>query len=230
MNAKRKARPGGKPPTRATKPAKAARKPTRAEVAAAEAARRRAQRNRLVALGAVVLLAVVVGVVVASKGGAPKKGSAKKAATPPASSATGVNCTTDTKSDSFTTPGGHVPDPTYKVDPPDGGDHLPTPSPPGIFTAENAPADGAAVHSMEHGYVVIWYRPDLPAADRATLEAVTRAHASDLLLVPRPTLPGDRPVAATAWHHRLLCTGVDQIRLNTFVTDFANKGPERVPH
>ena len=50
----------------------------------------------------------------------------------------------------------------------------------------------------------------------------------DVLVVSRPSL--QQPIAATAWHHRLLCTGLDQGALLAFVARYRNQGPERIPH
>lgn len=200
------------------------RTPTKAQQArAAEAARRRTVRNRIIAGAVVALVAVVVAVVAATSGGS----SSKK--TTPAAPDKGL-CTTDSKSDEFTTASGHVNDPHYTVNPPAGGDHLPSPSPPGVFDAANTPPDGAAVHSMEHGYIVIWYRPGLAAPDLDSLKKITNDATPDVLLIPRPSLPAATPVVATAWHHRLLCSGLDEVRINRFIGDYANKGPEKVPH
>ena len=122
----------------------------------------------------------------------------------------------------------HVANPTYKVDPPAGGDHNPTAAPAGVYTAENKPPDGQLVHSLEHGYVIIWYRPDLPPTDLTALQELTQRHARDVLLVPRASL--DQPVAATAWHARLLCGAPDVASLERFVDRYVNQGPEKVPH
>jgi hypothetical protein len=89
------------------------------------------------------------------------------------------------------------------------------------------------VHSQEHGYVVIWYHPDLPAAELAVLHQVFDAHAKDLLVVPRASM--QKPVAATAWlsddsRRRLLCDHAEAKTLSGFVESFANKGPEAIPH
>src|SRR5437867_10964397 len=73
-------------------------------------------------------------------------------------------CTTDTRAD----PGrNHVSDPNYRVNPPAGGDHNPRPADAGVYEEATAPLDGNLVHALEHGFVVLWYRPAAPgAADR----------------------------------------------------------------
>ena len=138
-------------------------------------------------------------------------------------------CTLDNRAD----PGQeHVPaaDARYTVNPPAGGNHDPVPSPAGFYDLANAPTDPHLVHSLEHGFVVVWYRPDgVAPATVDRLRDLARSHRW-VIVVPRLPLP--TVLAATAWHRRLLCPdGVDPLRadgpLGTFVTRFRNAGPEK---
>ena len=121
-----------------------------------------------------------------------------------------------------------MPNPTYEVNPPAGGNHTPQAASAGVFTAETAPPDGQLVHALEHGYVVLWHRPDIDEPSLAALRDVAGKHARDVLIVPRASLP--TPVAATAWHARLGCGSVEADTMERFITTFANQGPEKVPH
>jgi len=208
----------------APKPARERTGPTRSErLAAAEAARRRqASRTRaLIAGGLVAVLALLTITIVNSR-----RSNSRVVSELEDSGA----CNYDTRTDDDQgTERNHVSgEMTYEVNPPAGGDHNPSPSPPGIFTQENKPADAAIVHSLEHGYVTIWHRPDLDPAGLDQLRELTRKYTKDVLLVPRQSLA--QPVAATAWHRRLLCDRPDVAALDTFVTAYRNKGPEDVPH
>jgi hypothetical protein len=116
----------------------------------------------------------------------------------------------------------------YEVNPPSGGNHNTTPAPAGQFTDAQVPQDAQIVHSMEHGYIVLWYKPDLPEDGLNQLKALAEKHAKDVLLVPRPQM--ETPVAATAWHRRLLCQNMEEAPLERFITNYVNKGPEKVPH
>jgi hypothetical protein len=236
------AKPGGpaKPSTgganQAPKPAAGAAKaaakaprertgPTRAErLAAAEAARRRkAARTRgLVAGGLVAVLALLTITIINSR-----RSNDRVVSRLEESGA----CAYDSKTDSDSGAGrNHIAgDLTYKVNPPSGGNHNTSSSPPGVFTLENTPPDGQVVHSLEHGYVVIWYKPDLDAAGLEDLKELTGKYARDVLLVPRASLT-EVPVAATAWHRRVLCQRADVGALEEFVKAYRNKGPEKVPH
>ena len=240
-------RPGAKPPAKAgsgqarkaagaSQPAKqapaagkggAARPktgPTRAErLAAAEAARRRkATRTRaLVVLGAVAVIALLVVTISASR-----RSNDRTIAKLEASG----SCKYDTKTDTDAGPGNnHVNgDVQYKTDPPSGGNHNPNPAGPGTYTADNKPPDAQIVHALEHGYVTIWYKPDVTPATLTDLQTLAAKYDRDVLLVPRASMA--KAVAATAWHRRLLCTQPDISALETFITSYRNQGPEKIPH
>lgn len=198
--------------------------PTRAErLAAAEAARRRKRaRNRaLIAGGLLAVIALLAITITNSRRSNQRIVSALES---------GGNCNYDSRTDSDAGTGnnhvnGNV---AYEVNPPSGGNHNPSASPPGIFTADNTPPDAQIVHSLEHGYVTIWYRPDVDAATLDDLRALTNRYPRDVLLVPRPSL--EQPVAATAWHRRLLCDRPDVEALERFVKEYRNKGPEKIEH
>ena len=196
--------------------------PTRSErLAAAEAARRRkATRTRaLIAGGLIAVLTLLTVTIINSR-----RSNDRIVSQLEASGA----CEYDSRTDSDAGAGrNHISgNLAYKVDPPSGGDHNPTPAAPGTFTTANAPPDAQVVHSLEHGYVAIWYGPNLDAAGLETLRTVTSEYSRDVLLLPRASL-GDSQVAATAWHRRLLCERPDAEALERFITAYRNKGPEK---
>jgi hypothetical protein len=180
---------------------------------------RRSIRNRL--LFAAVVLALV-GVVVFAEVQRDTGSSDGTQPTPPTSTST--SCKADAKYDGESR--AHVPDPTYKVNPPAGGAHLPVPAPPGFYqVGQPVPPDGALVHAMEHGFIVLWYKPGLDAASMQKLSALSDRFGRALILAPRASLAG--PVAVTAWHHRLLCSAIDADAIAAFATANADKGPEK---
>ena len=210
------------PTTKGQRPVKERSGTTRAErLAAAERARRRrALRKRAMVAGVVLVLVGAVAALVLSN---------RKSSEETVSRLEAGSCQFDRRADSDSGPGrNHVASPTYEVDPPAGGNHLANAAGPGVFTAENTPPDGQLVHSLEHGYVVLWHKPDLPADEQTRLRELAGKYDRDVLLVPRPSLP--QPVAATAWGRRLLCGDADVAALDLFVTSFRNEGPEKVPH
>lgn len=197
--------------------------PTRAErlAAAAAARRRRRLRNRALLAGALAAVLIAITVVVVNDRRAAER-------TERALEAGGCELDGSTDSDSGAAGGrNHVPPPSYRVNPPAGGNHAPTPAAARVYTATAIPPDGEIVHAMEHGYVVLWHAPDLPSAQVEELRAVVDKYPRDVLMAPRGGM--STPIAATAWHRRLLCGAPVLTALDRFVTEFRNQGPEKVP-
>lgn len=213
------ARPSG-PDGAATAQQAAKAKPTRAErlAAARRARKRKAALTRAGIAGAVAVLVLVVAVVVVTN---------KNDAKADQKRLTAGSCTYDTESDrTAAPPANHVPPARYQVDPPAGGNHDPSAAPAGLYGGEGQapPKDAQLVHSLEHGFVVIWHRPDLSEADLAAARGVFDDHSEDVIVVPRASLKGK--VAATSWGRRLRCGEVEPDVLSEFVDLYRNKSPE----
>lgn len=134
---------------------------------------------------------------------------------------TSGSCEFDTRADAGRD---HVSNPSYTVDPPAGGAHLSTPAQPGIYAENEVPPPGAVVHALEHGFIALWFQPDLPgAADRQIAEVVGRFRR-ELLVIPKDDL--EVPVALTAWNRRLLCSEVEPDTMSTFIREFRDEAPE----
>jgi hypothetical protein len=135
-------------------------------------------------------------------------------------------CKADTKHDGdASNQGAHVRNPTYEVDPPAGGPHFPQPAPPGFYVDGEVPTDGQLVHAMEHGFVVLWVKPDLPDEKMKQVEALSDQFGRELIVVQRPSLAGE--VAVTAWHQRLLCAELVPDKVATFTRAYKDQGPEK---
>jgi Protein of unknown function (DUF3105) len=159
----------------------------------------------------------------------------------PFASEGGGDCTADTEMDVYSTEGEgvvHTDHPSYRgplgnpprytVDPPSGGDHVSPSVGPGAYQGDNVPPDGVLVHSLEHGYVILWHGPGIPEEDLGDIEDVRQEYRRDVIVVERPSL--SVPVAATAWGHRLLCQAADPAELAEFVEERRNQAPEKIPH
>jgi hypothetical protein len=125
----------------------------------------------------------------------------------------------------------------YDTNPPTSGKHFQVPAEDGIY--DQAPPDTTIVHSMEHGRVVIWFRPNLPASARAGLRALVEDDSYQMLLVPRSKMPF--AVAATAWNGSPGPAGTGRLlgcpsfspgvydALRDFRDQNRGRGPEAVP-
>lgn len=103
---------------------------------------------------------------------------------------------------------------TYEQTPPVGGDHNPTWLNCGVYTAP-VPNE-LAVHALEHGAVWVTYRSDLPAGQVERLVDVV----PDTYMVVSPFEDLPAPVVASAWGAQLQLTGVDDPRLEEFITKY----------
>jgi hypothetical protein len=125
----------------------------------------------------------------------------------------------------------------YKTNPPTAGKHYFDPAADGAFS--KAPPDVQVVHTQEHGRVVVWFKPTLPRATRASLKALFDEDSYQMLLVPRANMP--YPVAATAWGATPTPLGTGYVMgcktftpkvydaLRTFRDRHRGKGPEPIP-
>jgi hypothetical protein len=183
------------------------------KVAAMVAQQKRQRRNRLIGwisggVAAVAVLGLVIGFVVTS--GTPKVDPASisigQLQTYPDLSANHVEGTVD-----------------YPQTPPAGGDHAAAWLNCGVYS-EPVPNENA-VHDLEHGAVWVTYDPSL--VDAAGVEAL-RSKLPDTYIVLSPYADLGAPVVASAWGNQVFLDGVDDTRLDDFVTKFwrSNDAPE----
>ena len=125
----------------------------------------------------------------------------------------------------------------YDTNPPTTGRHFHAAAEDGMY--EEAAHDSAIVHSLEHGRVVIWLKPTLPAKARAGLRALVEQDSHQILIIPRSEMPFD--VAATAWNSSPGPAGTGRLLgcpsfspgvydgLRTFRDEHRAHGPEVAP-
>lgn len=131
----------------------------------------------------------------------------------------------------------HTTDPDEEIDyasePPAVGDHYQEWPEDDIY--EEAPPTTHVVHTLEHGRILIWLRPDLPEEQRAQFKALYEEDPYHVIMLPREELK--QPFAVSAWTgphngHILHCNEVndnswDAIR--AFKEQYRDKAPEFVP-
>ncbi|MEA2141605.1 MAG: hypothetical protein QOI64_35 [Solirubrobacteraceae bacterium] len=204
------------------------------EAAAAAAAK----RKRLLQLigGVVVACVIVAGVIFAISGGGGGGGDvddAKLAAT-----AKTAGCVYR----SFPDEGrGHTADDRtaadYKTNPPTSGTHNPNPAGDGLYVAGNEPEIANWVHTLEHGRILLQYKPGTDTADVAQLttlfnENVAGSGGAYHSVLMQNNSKMQAQVAAVAWRHSMTCSEftprtIDAFR--TFREALIDKGPEVVP-
>ena len=135
----------------------------------------------------------------------------------------------------------HTTDPNervkYNSNPPTSGRHYVIPADDGAYST--APTDEQLVHELEHGRVIIWFKPTLPADTRADLKALFDEDTYQMVLVPRAKMPYQ--VAASAWNGTPEPSGLGRLitcntvepglwdALRSFRDEHRSNGPEPVP-
>ena len=130
--------------------------------------------------------------------------------------------------------GQHTTDPVnYISEPPAVGPHYPDWPEDDLY--EEAPQTERVVHTLEHGRILVWVRPDVDEELAAQLKALYDEDPYHVIMLPRKELK--EPVAVSAWvkpddGHILRCKQPgdamwDAIR--TFKEKYRDKAPEFVP-
>ncbi|MBJ7331872.1 MAG: DUF3105 domain-containing protein [Solirubrobacteraceae bacterium] len=124
----------------------------------------------------------------------------------------------------------------YKTNPPTSGTHNPEPAQDGVYDAGNSPEVNNWVHTLEHGRILIQYKPGTPkkTIDQLTTltgENVNGSPGYHMVLMENTT---DMPyeVAAVSWTRTLGCKDFDEKAfdaIRAFRDKYVDKAPELVP-
>jgi Protein of unknown function (DUF3105) len=122
--------------------------------------------------------------------------------------------------------GGHLqpgdPVPTYNSSPATSGPHAPSSASCGIYTEEIP--EGAQLHNLEHGAVVVQYQSVVADAAVAQIQEFAREKGTHILVAPRDDLTN--PVVVTGWTRMLRLENADLDAIGAFYDRFAQRGPE----
>jgi Protein of unknown function (DUF3105) len=126
----------------------------------------------------------------------------------------------------------------YDSNPPTNGNHFPEPAQDGAYT--QAPPITQLVHTLEHGRIIIWFKPGAPAKVRGSLKALFDEDPYQMVLTPNTTKMTYQ-VAASAWGrdpaplgrgYLLACKAYND-RVPDAIRAFRDKhrgnGPEAIP-
>jgi hypothetical protein len=125
----------------------------------------------------------------------------------------------------------------YKTNPPTSGIHHQTPAPDGVYDAGNEPAKESWVHTLEHGRILLQYKPTTPKRVVAQLQTLFNEQVKGapngyhmVLLQNNTKMPFQ--VAAVAWRHYVGCNAVNNKiwdALRAFRDTYVDMAPEAVP-
>jgi hypothetical protein len=202
------------------------------------AAARAARRGRLLRIGAAVALlaAVAVGTAVALAGGGGGAELPERRITDLNAAVRAAGCELRAVPDEGRD---HVPEGTvvrYRANPPSSGDHEQTPAPDGVYEPGESPRPEAWVHTLEHGRIILQYRPGVPEERIEQLEALyeeeVRGQPSYHMLLMQNTTEMPYEVAAVAWRHHVGCKQVNDRTwdaLRAFRDRYVDRAPELIP-
>ena len=126
----------------------------------------------------------------------------------------------------------HVPESTkvnYNSDPPSSGDHFQSPALKGFYEEELP--DGNLIHNLEHGYIWVAYRPDLPADQVQKLKGLFSSPFSNPEFEPSKAIVTRRsnnpvPISIVAWRWTMNLDNYDEEKLMQFYLQHVSKSPE----
>jgi uncharacterized protein DUF3105 len=195
-----------------------------------------AKRKRLVQLigGVVVACVIIAGVVFAvSRGGGDKVDNASLTTTAKAAGCVYHAYPNEGREHSAK----QLTAADYKTNPPTSGTHNPTPAGDGLYAPGNEPQIENWVHTLEHGRVLLQYKPGTKPDVVAQLTSLFNENVAgsggayhSVLMQNNSKMTAQ--VAAVAWRHSMTCAqfGPKTIAaLRAFRTALIDKGPEVVP-
>lgn len=115
--------------------------------------------------------------------------------------------------------------PPYNSLPPTSGWHYASTSKWGI--SDEQIIDEIQIHNLEHGGIMVQYKPDIDKATLDQLKGIVSGYKSKVVLAPYPKL--DTNIALTAWGRIDKFDQFDKDRIVKFIDAYKNKGPENVP-
>lgn len=120
----------------------------------------------------------------------------------------------------------------YKTNPPTSGPHYIQPAAWGVSNVEIP--DEQIIHNLEHGGVVITYRPDLPQDQVAELQSIatnltvsdTQESKKGFKVIVAPRAKNEKQIELTSWLWNYSLDSVDQKLIQQFYRDHLNNAPE----
>ena len=114
----------------------------------------------------------------------------------------------------------------YRSNPPHSGPHYEVVANPGFYRSQIP--DEVLVHNLEHGHVILYYKPgSLTADDEQYVASLANTYTGTwaaFLAVPRSEM--DHPLVLAAWRHLLPLETLDRQLVEAFVDRYIGRGPE----
>lgn len=116
----------------------------------------------------------------------------------------------------------------YNSNPPTSGPHYGVPAEPGFYEPDSGIEPERLVHNLEHGQIVIWYRPgaeDLGFLEQQVEELVAQEPQATVG-APYPGMNEGYNIVITSWTKARACVNASQEVVDDFRRQFQGKAPE----
>jgi len=186
--------------------------------------RKAALRRTILTIGMAIVVAVIVVVAIAwqrerGTGGVPENVGA---------AAEEANCTEIEEFEEQ--PADHIevgtPHEPYNSSPPTSGPHYEIPGATEFYTEPQQTE--TFVHNLEHGEIVIWYRPDADSETLQDIQDIQRQEPAATVALPYEDIESPYQFALTAWGASQHCERVSQEVVDHFRREYQGKGPEKI--
>ncbi len=117
----------------------------------------------------------------------------------------------------------------YEMKLPTSGMHSPHDLKFGFY--KDKPSNELLVHNLEHGDIVIYYRPDASSTLKDAVDYLShfKKAGAGVLAVPSTDIPDGKEVVLTAWTKTMELVTYDEQRAGAFIYQHINQGPEKIP-
>ncbi len=109
----------------------------------------------------------------------------------------------------------------YNSNPPTSGPHFEYAEKWGVF--DDVQPDVKMIHNLEHGGIWISYN-DIDDQTKASLEAITKANSSSIIMTPRSA--NDSKIVLASWGRLQKMENYDEAKILEFIKANKNKSPE----
>jgi hypothetical protein len=118
------------------------------------------------------------------------------------------------------------PTPSYETFPPTSGPHSPNAVDYGYY--EKPLPFELLVHNLEHGDIVIYYKPSVTNDTKEHLQYLSELtyKGSGVIVVPNEKIKGE--VVATAWTKKMILPTFNEEKLGKFIYEYIYEGPEKL--
>ena len=116
----------------------------------------------------------------------------------------------------------------YNSNPPTSGPHYDIPADPGFYEPGTSIEPEQVVHNLEHGQVVLWYRPNINRFFEAQVERLVDQEPRFTVAVPFEDMNGSYNIVMTTWTKARACENASQAVVDDFRRRFQGRAPEPI--